>query len=152
MLDYFLLRRAFKEALKDQASAKEWYDRNPTHRVLYWDGYGLAPHVSTLRASYVCPDHRKALVQAIFNYSHRVTAATTLGLVISDINTVVTGNNYLFERNVFYDNADNYAKTNARDCHIQLMPKEEIRFFTLDFSTGGTLNFIMTAIYTEFDY
>jgi len=130
----------------------EWYDRNPYHRFQSYHGEDVAPHVQTTRWSYTVPYGKKAFVESAFVYVERATAAGTARLAQSQIEIQPFGQstNYLLlvalRTNTVGDH-DHEAMGNGPI----LLVGDAVGGYTVDTSTGGTVDYTMDAKITEFD-
>ena len=130
----------------------EWYDRNPQHKLLKYFVMNVAPHTITERWAYTVPAGKKAFVELMTIFIYRGAAATTEGLVYSNINitpfeeapdTVVLG---LMRTNVVGDESRDGIGQSAI-----LIPGDALKGHTMDSSTGGTIDYLVASKVTEFD-
>ena len=129
-----------------------WYDRNPSIQVKNYSAAGVAPHTSTLRWSYTVPSGKKAFLELADIEVVRATAATTVGMVSAGITYTPSGGS---EVNVIVVEirtngvGDRAGKTVGQA--FVMSAGDSIKAYTTDTSTGGTIDYTMSAKITEFD-
>lgn len=127
-----------------------WYDRNPASQAMATHG-NFAPHASTAREYYLCPENRKAIVEYAIMQVCRTTAAAPEGEVEDRIDYAPDGETgeAILRCNIFTNNVGD-------ECHrvienITLYAGDAFRFYTSDASTGGTVFHHWSYKITEFD-
>jgi len=125
----------------------EWYDRNAINGTVFYLGTGVAPHSVTVRATYTVPTGKKALIGAICLQFLRVTAAGTVGQIHAyfDIGPGLGLTGQMLDNNV---GAHLEREVNMNSV---LLEGEGLGLSTLDLSTGGTVNYGLSAAIMEFD-
>jgi len=130
----------------------DWYDRNPSNQHLYYEGYGISPHVKTGRWNYTVPAGKKALVELVWARLIRKSAATTLGDAYAGIWFLVSGGTNRWLAGAWIcDNTVGATKDFVLGQSIIMLPGDSIFGYTADGSTGGTFDYQIYAKITEFD-
>jgi len=125
----------------------EWYDRNPSQAGIYYSQTNIAPHGNTVRATYTAPSGKKAFVAAGQLDVRRRTAATTLGMVLASLTFAGTiGFQALHENNT----VDSRRSIETSVGGV-LFAGQALQLQTQDGSTGGAMDYILTALIVEFD-
>lgn len=135
------------------ASRLSGYDRNPVSKT--YDRWGSnVEHAPTLRASYVCPSYKKAVIESLLCKVIRITAATSASRAAAYCQYAPSGQDpsyldvialaHIFTNNVGDGDAD-------RISGVFLYPGDTIKLWTSDVSTGGTCNYLTSYKITEFD-
>ena len=129
-----------------------WYDRTPSTQVSAYLVSGVAPHSATSRWSYTVPTGKKFRVEWMQVQMIRITAATTVDLVTSDIQLTPSGGSLAHMK---YDwHYSNTVLANAvfnNTPQLTLQSGDVIADLTNDLSTGGTMEYLLTMKGTEFD-
>jgi len=130
------------------AQRPEPHDRNPVRQTLTYSGTGIAPHATTQRFSYTVPSGKKAIVLAAQANLQRATAATTAAITRASVqlqNTLVVDARISYDNNVGARASMNIAQAGV------LLPGETVIGQTRDTSTGGTVDYEIDCLITEFD-
>ena len=128
-----------------------YYDRNATSSFVSYDGV-VAPHTDTLRATFTTAAGKKAYIETGAIYMRQETGATAVGRSFSvlritsgsslndvariDSNSSVTANTYRVD------------KMNGTPT---IYAGESLTIRTFDFSTGGSIDYLIGAKITTFD-
>jgi len=124
----------------------EWYDRNPSQAGINYTATNVAPHGSTVRATYTVPSGKKAFVAAAELDVRRRTAATTLGSVLAWLTFGgILGLQVLHENNTV--DARRSIETYLGGV---LFAGQSLQLSTWDASTGGAMDYVLTTIIVEF--
>ena len=125
----------------------EWYDRNPGTGVLIYSDAGVAPHTITVRATYTVPTGKKAWLSMITQSILRATAATTEGKVTTWIFIAGSAASFLLH----LDNTEG-AKEHAITAAVAAVQSGQVvEIQTEDAGIGGTMDYLVAILYTEFD-
>jgi len=129
-----------------------WYDRNPTAQESAYAGDGVAPHDNTNRWTYTCPTGKKAMAEFMLVSATRKTAASAAGLVSCYINYMKSGTTeiLLMEGRLYKNSVGDQAVAWAPQ-NIILLPGDKLLCYTIDLSTGGTVDYRSALKVTEFD-
>jgi len=138
--------RTYSTALTPKSSQLAWYDREPIDRTIGYSGSGIAPHTATVRASYTVPTGKKVFVGGLFSAVRRATAATTLGLVMVYANWQAALCYFRYHINNTVDSLDQGNHTIG----AVLLEGQVMQLMTWDTSTGGTIDYRMGVVLTEF--
>lgn len=130
---------------------REWIDRNPVYSYIGYTANAVVPHAQTQRASYTVPAAKKAFLHSITLSVTRVTVAAPVGKW-GAFTTLENGA-------VIYYIGENYKNSNAvydSGClviapNILLTAGDILKLYTIDTSTGGTVDYHISAAITEFD-
>jgi len=129
-----------------------WYDRNPVRLFQYYKGDGVAPHSSTLRWTYTVPAGKKAWVELLVNRVKRSGAATTPDAVLSQIYLTPYGGSISTLLYVFFNsNTLGAGDTIIVPASMMLGAGDVLSAYTQDASTGGLVDYLVSAKITEFD-
>lgn len=126
-----------------------YFDRTPlTVRVIFF-AEGVAPHATTIRATYTVPANRKAFAEAVQLSIARATAPGTDGRAVinlrSDSGTFLAANLWE-EDNAAKDRVDlTFGATMTR------LAGDEVAIDTSDVAITGTVNYNGVATITEYD-
>jgi len=146
---------AYREILdgvpRDRVRGTNWYDRNPeTTMAEYSDT--AAPHAETERLSVTCPADRKFLVELLYAEVTRLTAGVAAGFCASRFKLTPKGETEKELLTVqFLDNNVGYTKNFGIGQSITMFQGDVLKGYTLDLSTGGTVNYQLSVKLTEFD-
>lgn len=130
---------------------REWFDRNPIVSVIAYENSPIAPHAATVRATYVCPINRRALIAITGLLIERVTVATAVGRTrvmarLSDGSTSV----YVAQA-IFYNIAvGSFAQLTVPQFGW-LTYNQTLWLQSEDLATGGATNIQVGAQIVEFD-
>jgi len=125
-------------------------DRKSTSILSGYDAT-VGPHGQTSRTSYTVPANRKANLEYVFARVERVTAATVGGTVFSfqKVYNATDAAVILFpSANILAPAAIIYNQVGSG---ITVYAAENVSSFTSDASTGGTVYFVWSGKFTEFD-
>lgn len=135
-----------------QQTRPAWYDRSPLTIGLLYQDNGIPPHAQTQRVTYTAPANRKALLEASTTICLRLTAAAPVGLVRMSIAGTYDGATGAWQpAAIMLDNAVGALGGFSQSQQSILQPGNNVRGFTEDQSTGGTVQYIVTAKLTEYD-
>ena len=135
-----------------QPARSSEYDRTPAVKAIFYQASGVAPHIATSRASYTVPAGRKARVTSYKLQTDRATAATTAGKVGVYALYTPSGQGALTVR-LSYSLSNTVGFTdeiNSPGFDI-LLPGDVLAIYTVDASTGGTMNYDLAVNILEFD-
>jgi hypothetical protein len=129
-----------------------WWDRVPTSSFGAYRGAGIAPHTLTTRWSYTVPTNRRAMVETLFCGVTRQTLgsgpAETFAMVSRDANTDPL--NPICMASVV-NNSQNLVSQVGIGTTMFMIEGQSIYGITYDATTGGTVNYAVSANWTEFD-
>ena len=134
-------------------SRPAWYDRNPKSICVGFSG-ALAPHSTTIRWTYTCPAGKRAMIELLQCSVRRVTAASMPNDFFSGILfTPIVGDEgiILIAYITSAETAVGAKELNMLGGNLMLQPGDEIKGYTGDFSTGGTVFYVLNYKLTEFD-
>jgi hypothetical protein len=129
-----------------------WYDRNPSIQVKNYSATEMFPHFITLRWSYTVPSGKKAFLELGDIEVVRAAAATTVGRVKAAITYTPSGGS---EVNVIVVEirtngvGDRAGKTLGQA--FVMSAGDSINAYTEDTSSGGSIDYYLSAKITEFD-
>jgi len=138
--------RMYSTALSLFSPLLAWYDRNASQAGIYWNSVNVAPHGSTVRATYTVPSGKKAFVCAAELDVRRRTAATTLGTVLAWLTFAGNMALQILHENNTVDNRQTIT------CYLGgiLLSGQSLQLSTWDASTGGAMDYMLTALIVEF--
>lgn len=129
------------------AARPQYYDRNATSSTASVSGQVYAPHGNTTRNTTTIAAGKKLLVESIYLFNYRVTAAAVVGLsgfyVAVDGNVLATTN---LTTNAVLDKSTNNLFGNCT-----VYAGSVITTQTYDLSTGGTIFYDGNWRGTQFD-
>ncbi len=127
------------------------WDRAPSTVRLNYEGVGIAPHASVNRWSYTVPAARKAHIQGIQLLIVRVTAAAPVGRINAWMRTPdgagASGTFYA----ILWKNAVGDEASFVLGSGVVILAGEQIQAATVDGSTGGTVDYELSAQIMLFD-
>lgn len=129
-----------------------YYDRNATSQTIQYVA-DIAPHGTTLRATYTTPAGKKAYIEAAAVYMRCSSAPTAAGRNFAIVRVTDASANLIeicrIDKNANTVVGNSYAVTSTS------MPTvyagETITIYTNDASTGGTVDYVIGAKVTQFD-
>ena len=134
------------------AARPAYYDRNATSQTITYSAV-VAPHADTLRATYTTPAGKKAYVEAAAVYIRCETAPTIAGRNVGVVRITDVSANLIDIARI-----DKLSKTVASNSYAvtsTTMPTiyagETMTIRTIDFSTGGSVDYVIGAKVTQFD-
>jgi len=132
--------------------AINYYDRIAITIGQLYNANGVAPHGLTTRWIYTVPAGKKALVETSICRILRITAAAALSfcdarIITGGLTTAQTYSAYA----LLLNNTINAQITDRSDSPILLLAGQTLSGETNDGSTGGTMNYLVTAKITEFN-
>jgi hypothetical protein len=136
-----------------QSARPEWYDRNPLHTGINYQAT-IGPAGSTKRASYIVPDHKKAMVEFISLRTMRASAAGAAGNVQLDVRRTPSGGSQYIVIEAFLDSSQNTVANREYDqsgANFMLLAGDELSIYSADLSTTGAIAFLADCKITEFD-
>jgi len=129
-----------------------FYGRKPCSISAYYDVTN-APHAATVRASYVCPSDRYALVEVIQVEVIRMTAAAPAGLASSFVR--FWPRSQQLEHQIVAAHLNTNVVGDRSGAHrigpFFMFPDDRFQLVTNDFSVGGTVREFASFKLTEFD-
>ena len=125
----------------------EWYDRNPSTDVLVYSASGVAPHAVTVRATYTVPTGKKAWLSLITQSIFRATAATVVGKVTTWIWIAGAPASFLLHQ----DNTEAAKEHAITSAVAAVQSGQVVEIRTQDAGEGGTMDYVLSILYTEFD-
>jgi hypothetical protein len=128
------------------------YDRNGTAKTSTALTGGAAPHAITQRWSYTVPVGRKAFIEAFFALVQRNTAAAPVGAAAVIMQYTPVGGAATRVLDVWVSSngvGDTALQTPTNFGFMQA--GDVLTASDQDSSTGGTVTYVQTAKYTEFD-
>jgi len=125
----------------------EWYDRNPSTQDQYFVAGATAPHISTQRWSYTVPAGKKVILRGLIVHLRRSGAATLLGVAAGYMRV---GVNELL-RCFHYDNTLGSMEHDNIALEQLYLAGVALTGWTFDLSTGGTMEYLLNCVLTEFD-
>lgn len=129
-----------------------WFDRNPKQENREYYVQGLAPTTLTKRWNYVVPEGRKAFLEILQATVYRITAPTTPGRAAAYVRHTPEGElSHPILRAEVINPAAWTVMTVALGQAIILLQGDILDAYTIDTSTGGTIDFRLYAKITEFD-
>jgi len=137
----------------DWSSAKEtWHDRNPVQRLQSYSVAAVAPHGLTERWTYTVPAGTKTALEIALLMVTRDAAATTVGLARATIFYTPSGGSEeaLLDAALLTNTVGDQDRA-ILGASAVLLPGDLIRATTIDASTGGTINYVLTAKIVDFD-
>jgi len=129
-----------------------WYDRNPLTRWQTYIGSNVGPHAETTRWTYTVPAGKKATVELTYLYVRRASAPTTASQISVDVKFTPSGGSAatVVRAETFTAvTTDVISITNPIAMFLGV--GDVLAVTSSDASTGGTVNYILTAKITEFD-
>jgi hypothetical protein len=141
----------FKSAGKFLARP-QFYDRNPAHDILTYEGNGVAPHAATQRDTYTVPTGKKAFIGAAEVEVVRQTAASTAGRATIYIRVTPYGGSgtVLIVVGTWKNAVGDDARLSIGQS-ICLYAGDVVDIYTSDGSTGGTVDYRGKVHLTIFD-
>lgn len=131
----------------------EYFDRNASNKTISYV-VGLAnPHTTTLRAEYVVPAGKKAMLDTIMLFWRRIDIPTISGEAILEVRYEPSGGvvcYFVFKSLSQPEQLATYTEMWS-DLGV-LLPGDAIRFYTTDTSVGGGCSYMFTAKILEFDF
>jgi len=129
----------------------DWYDRNPGNQRQLYAVAGVAPHLETIRWTYTVPAAKKAWISAAFVAARRATAATTAGEVRARVVFAPSGGQYgsIIMARIFGNVVNDQDKA-AFGPGMMMQATDQLLGLTMDLSTGGTIDYEVTAVIVEF--
>lgn len=128
-----------------------FYGRNPLRIFKGYQAFGVAPHGTVVRATYTVPLGRRAVVTSCVLHVNRVTVAAPVGQAVSAVELNQGGLTQYVAKMILYDNAVGANKDLPLSGEIWLTENDFIRLVTIDGSTGGTCDYILTLNAMEYD-
>ena len=133
------------------AGTRQFYQMNALTHNLKWYVAPTGPHTITLRGEYTVPTGRSALLCNVYMQVYRFTAATTVsdveiraeiydGVTEGDIAIINTKSNVV-----------GYTENKQSALNIWLTAGMHLRTYTMDVSTGGTVEYRCCVVYLEFE-
>lgn len=127
------------------------WDRNPTVINLSSTA-SVAPAGATLRWSYQVPAGRKAILNHVYCGIIRDNAPTTAGLAQAFVRiTPSGGGTRTILRAAILTSTVGERDHEVADTEVLMSAGDLIEGLTWDTSTGGTTNYLLAALLTEFD-
>jgi hypothetical protein len=128
------------------------YDRNQVPKTSVYHANGVAPHASTQRWTYTVPVGKKAQFDVVLARGWRSAVAAPVGQVEVSIGDIPSGgvNGYMLMQDT---NANAVGQLfNVSLTQLGAMGVgDQIQALTIDTSTGGTVDYVVDAKYTEYD-
>jgi len=131
----------------------EYYDRKAVSIPGEYIGNTVAPHAATVRRTYTCPPDRKAIVELIELEVVRISVAAPVGIAQAyalftpaagtPANTVLVAR---IRTNVAEDMDSGELQT-----AFSMHEGDRLDLMTIDLSTGGTCQYLLSFKLTEFD-
>lgn len=135
-----------------QSSRPLYYDRTMVSRTSYYSSGAIAPHGITERWTYTVPTGKKAFVQSLLAVAQRITAAAPVSQYAALVTVTPNGGTLarvllalLLTNNVGDSAREHYGASGA------LAAGDVLASSTVDLSTGGTVDYNLSAWYIEFD-
>ena len=125
----------------------EWYDRNPVGKEFLYQAPTVAPHALVQRFLYTVPTGKKFFLESGLALAIRDAAAGPADLVTA----------YLFARDyrclaaVLLTNAVGDRAQMNQGRSVIMVDGDRLQGMTGDVSTGGTINYMVSAHGIEFD-
>jgi len=144
--------RMYSGGLGLSSKLLQWYDRSPGNKTQIYFAGGVGPHGETQRWTYSVPAGKKAWLGPLFIEVMRATAATTVGAVVGDIRYTPQGGTtgrLLIAR--LFTNSVNDNDRKELPAFMLLQTGDTLTAYTADGSTGGTMNYTVQAMITEFN-
>lgn len=135
-----------------QPSRANWYDRTPVSRAQAYASGGTAPHGATTRWTYTCPSGKKAFLAAAHVQMIRITVAAPVGTSAVSVYYTPSGGSA-----TTVCGGEMINNTVGGEFHESLAPQlamlagDVLLSQTSDISTGGTFDYVSTALVGEYD-
>lgn len=112
----------------------------------------VAPHARTLRGTYVVPANTTGRVDLMHISYIRKTVASAVGLItIETVINILGGVEVNVLKSFMLDNTVGASKVITISPKIILLATDEIKHYTTDLSTGGTIDFQINTVSLEVD-
>lgn len=131
-------------------SRAAYYDRNASTIVNTASNFAVAPHALTQRWSYTVPAGRKAYFESSSSLVHVVTVSAPNGQRSAKLR-INTGTLASLMRNDLYNNTVDASSTQNSGQLGLALAGHILDFADSDLGTGGTVDFVGEAKFTEFD-
>ena len=134
------------------AARPAYYDRNAASVTVQYVGNTIAPHVDTIRNTYTVASGRKLLLELGHSALNRQVAAAPVGLFNGTIYIAAAGNTPRYCHNMSKDNtvapADIIVQVFG---NVTVYASETVNVLTADYSTGGSVNYVVMWKGTTYD-
>ncbi len=134
--------------IQGNAASRQIFERNPESKKAEFVQNNVAPHGSTVRATYTVPANKQAQIDLITGFLFRRSAAAPEDTVTVKITASIGGRLLTLQ---FKDNTVGFTIKESFSRNKLLEPGESVEIETEDDSTGGAINYMLNAAITEFD-
>lgn len=127
-----------------------YYDRDTTSYADSYDGATVAPHTYTVRSTTTVASGKKLLIESMFTYMRRKTAATAVSDYLIAATTYTSTSNASLSRLFSISNTLGVVQV-TQTSQFTMFPAEYYEIVTADFSTGGTVEYLCGVKGVTFD-
>jgi len=135
--------------LSTKARLQPWYQTNFTTTSIQYDGGAIAPHASTVRATYTVPASRIAVITGSSAMFNRVVAATVADRTLIRAEATIPAAYILFVQS--WNIAVDTYRQSAVGQGMILKASDAIRIVTGDGCTGGSCDYKSSIALMVFD-
>jgi len=130
---------------------RQFYQQNALSRSLVWAAPNTAPHGDTTRGTYTVPENKRAVITCVWLQVRRATVAAPVGVVRLTLDANINSVYSYFGSVYLTTNLANDLQQLSIPCQIWLGEGDDILIKSSDSSTGGTVSYVSSVEYMEFD-
>lgn len=135
------------------SSRADFYDRGADGVHIGYEGNAIAPHGSTVRATYTVPANSKVIINAAQLYLMRATAPAGAGIYNAWLQYTPSGGSAVPIVKAYHKSPTQYTNINVLlSSGFVMYPGDKLELVTADISAGGTISYILHVMMSEFDF